>query len=161
MRQLKETNMNESQRLAKELEKALFGEAWYGPSWKEVMAGVSGEAALERPLPKAHTIAEVVAHATTWFEVVDLRLKSETPKVSDEQDWPQVTGLTEGDWSELRERSLDRARTLVETVRGLSPEILEQARPGLSDTWFELISGELQHILYHAGQVGLLKKAVS
>jgi DinB superfamily len=153
--------MNESQRLAKELEKALFGEAWYGPSWKELLAGVSGEAALRRPLPKAHTIAEIVAHATTWFEVVELRLRGETPKVSDEQDWPNVMGLTEGDWSELCARSLAHARALVETVRGISPEILEQPRPGLSDTWFELISGELQHLLYHAGQVGLLKKAVS
>src|SRR4029450_6858123 len=104
--------MNESQRLAKELEKALFGEAWYGPSWKEVLAGVKADAAQERPLPKAHTIAEIAAHATTWFEVVDRRMKGETPKVSDEQDWPKVSGLTEGDWSELCERSQDRARNL-------------------------------------------------
>jgi hypothetical protein len=32
-------------------------------------------------------------------------------------------------------------------------------RPGLDDTWFVLILGELEHMLYHAGQVGLLRKA--
>jgi len=26
-------------------------------------------------------------------------------------------------------------------------------------TWYELVIGELQHVLYHAGQAALLKKA--
>jgi hypothetical protein len=151
--------MNTSERLAAEFEKALFGNAWYGPSWKEVVDGVSGAQSRHRPLPEAHTIAEIVAHATTWFEVVDRRLSGETPTVSDEQDWPRVTDLAEGDWSKLRERSLESGRTLVESVRRFSPERLHELRPGLKDTWFELVSGELQHVLYHAGQVGLLKKA--
>jgi hypothetical protein len=43
----------------------------------------------------------------------------------------------------------------------MSPERLQETRPGLKDTWFELITGELQHVLYHAGQVGLLKKSLS
>jgi len=153
--------MNASEHLARELEKALFGEAWHGPSWREVLDGVIAENAVLRPLPAAHTIAEIVAHATTWFHVVHQRLNGENPQVSDQEDWPNVEGFATGDWSELRERSLARARTLVETVRSMSPERLHETRPGLQDTWFELVSGELQHVLYHAGQVGLLKKATS
>jgi hypothetical protein len=153
--------MNESERLARELEKALFGEAWHGPSWREVTSGVSAAQALARPLAAAHTIAEIVAHASTWFEVVHRRLNGETPQVSDAEDWPLADNLAEGDWSQLRDRSLERGRALVETVRGMSPERLQETRPGLKDTWFELITGELQHVLYHAGQVGLLKKALS
>ena len=151
--------MNDTERLARELEKALFGGAWHGPSWKEVLDGVSDREALHRPIPNAHTIAEIAAHATTWFGVVARRMNGESPQVSDAEDWPSASGLTEGDWSTLRDRSLATARGLVETVRRMSPERLHESRPGLSDTWFELITGELQHVLYHAGQVGLLKKA--
>ena len=151
--------MNETERLALELEKACFGNAWHGPSWKELIGGVSGKDALHRPIAGAHTIAEIVAHATTWFGVVERRMNGESPQVSDAEDWPNVTGLAEGDWSTLRNRSLEQARVLVETVRSMSPERLHQPRPGLTATWFELITGELQHVLYHAGQVGLLKKA--
>ena len=153
--------MNETERLARELEKALFGEAWHGPSWNEVLAGVSGEQACHRPIPNAHTIAEIVAHATTWFEVIKRRINGESPQVSDAEDWPNVAGLAESDWGELRDRSLERARALVETVRRISPERLLESRPGMKDTWFELVIGELQHVLYHAGQVGLLKKVAS
>jgi DinB superfamily len=153
--------MNETERLARELEKAFFGEAWHGPSWTEVLGGVSGEQACHRPIPNAHTIAEIVAHATTWFEVVKRRINGESPQVSDAEDWPNAAGLAESDWSELRDRSLEKARALVETVRRISPERLLESRPGMKDTWFELVIGELQHVLYHAGQVGLLKKAMS
>ena len=151
--------MNASQRLARELEKACFGAAWHGASWSEVMSGLSADAAGARPVPNAHSIAEIVAHASTWFDVVNRRLNGETPQVPSELDWPRVTELTEGDWKQLAERSLLRARALVDTVQSLSPERLLETRPGLEETWFELVSGELQHVLYHAGQVGLLKKA--
>jgi DinB family protein len=151
--------MNETERLARELEKALFGGAWHGPSWSEVLAGVSGAEALHRPIPNAHTIAEIAAHATTWFDVVARRMNGDSPQVSDAEDWPKIAALTEGDWSLFRDRSLETARVLVETVRRISPERLHESRPGLTDTWFELVTGELQHVLYHAGQVGLLKKA--
>lgn len=151
--------MNAALALATELEKALFGGAWHGPSWSEAVSGVSAEASERRPIPEAHTIAEIVAHASKWFEVVNQRLRGENPDVSDAEDWPVAEGLAPGDWELLRDRSLERARTLVETVRRFSPERLHETRPGMKDTWFELILGELQHVLYHAGQVGILKKA--
>ena len=153
--------MNETERLTRELEKSLFGGAWHGPSWSEVLAGVSEADALRRPISNAHTIAEIVAHATTWFGVVARRIEGESPQVSDAEDWPKVASLTEGDWSQLKDRSLETARILVETVRRISPERLVEPRPGMKDTWFELVTGELQHVLYHAGQVGVLRKAAS
>ena len=66
--------MNESERLAGELDKALNGEAWHGPSWREALEGVTPEQALAHPVPGAHSIAEVVRHAATWHDVVRRRL---------------------------------------------------------------------------------------
>jgi hypothetical protein len=34
-----------------------------------------------------------------------------------------------------------------------------EKRPDAEGTWYELAIGELQHVLYHAGQVSLLRKA--
>src|SRR6266496_1112352 len=80
--------MNESERLADQLTRALNGGAWYGPSWREALEGITREAALYRPIPEAHTIAEILLHATTWHDVVRRRLEGESPEVSDTQDWP-------------------------------------------------------------------------
>ena len=151
--------MNESKRLAEQLTKALNGDAWHGPSWREALEGIGRDAAVHRPIPGAHTIAEILQHATTWHDVVRRRLEGESPQVSDAEDWPGVTLQDEGAWSAAVARLFETGRGLAETVDRFPSEKLHDKRPGVDATWYELIIGELQHVLYHAGQVGLLKKA--
>lgn len=151
--------MNESQRLADQLTRALNGDAWHGPSWRETLDGVTREAALYRPIPEAHTIAETVLHATTWHDVVRRRLEGETPEVTDALDWPRPNFSDEAAWSAGVARLFETGKALTETVGRFPAEKLLEKRPGIDDTWYALIIGELQHVLYHGGQVALLKKA--
>ena len=151
--------MNECERLADQLTRALNGDAWHGPSWREALEGITREAALHRPIPEAHTIAEIVLHATTWHDVVRRRLEGESPEVSDAQDWPAASFSDEASWSAAVARLFETGNTLAATVRRFPAGKVHGTRPGVDGTWFELIIGELQHVLYHAGQVGLLKKA--
>ena len=151
--------MNESERLADELGRALNGGAWHGPSWREALDGITREAALNRPIAEAHTIAEILLHATTWHDVVRRRLEGETPEVSDAQDWPAAALTDDAAWSAAVARLFESGSTLTETVRRFPAGTLHEKRPGTDGTWFGLIIGELQHVLYHAGQVALLKKA--
>ncbi len=152
--------MNESERLADQLTRALNGNAWYGPSWREALEGMTREAALYRPIPEAHTIAEILLHAATWHDVVRRRLEGESPEVSDAQDWPPAVFADEAAWRAAVARLFDTGSALVATVGRFPAEKLQEKRPGVDDTWFVLAIGELQHVLYHAGQVSLLKKAV-
>ena len=151
--------MNDSERLADQLKRALNGDAWHGPSWRETLEGVTREAALHRPIPEAHTIAEIVLHATTWHDVVRRRLQGESPDVSDAEDWPAAGFADEAAWSAALARLFETGNALVATVGQFPVKKLHEKRPGVDGDWFELIIGELQHVLYHAGQVTLLKKA--
>lgn len=151
--------MNESERLASELQKALNGEAWHGPSWRELLEGVTREDALERPVAGAHNMAEIVRHVTTWEDVVRRRLEGETPAVSDAEDWPRPDLEGESAWQATIERLFVTSRALCETVARFPVERLQERRPGMDQTWYAMLIGELQHVLYHAGQVSLLKKA--
>lgn len=153
--------MNESERLAAELETALNGGAWHGPSWRELVDGVTRERALHRPIHDAHTIAEIVLHATTWHDVVRRRLDGETPEVSDNEDWLSANLPGDEAWSTAVDRFFETGRALCETVRRFPPGRLHEQRPNLDETWYKLIIGELQHVLYHAGQVGILKKVAA
>ena len=152
--------MNESERLADQIHRALHGNAWHGPSWKEALEGVNREAALHRPIREAHTIGEIVMHAATWHDVVRRRIGGENPDVPDADDWPPGTVTDEAKWSATVARLFETEDALVATVRRFPPGRLQEKRPNVDDTWFGLIIGELQHVLYHAGQVSLLKKAV-
>ena len=151
--------MNESKRLAEQLAKALNGDAWHGPSWRETLEGIDCGAANHRPISGAHSIAEVVQHATTWNDVVRRRLEGESLQVSDAEDWPNVDLAEEGAWTAARARLFETGRGLTEAVARFPAEKLHEKRPGVDGTWHDLIIGQLQHVLYHAGQVGLLRKA--
>lgn len=151
--------MNDSERLADQLKRALTGGAWHGPSWGETLEGITREVALHRPIPEAHTIAEIVLHATTWHDVVRRRLHGESPEISEAEDWPTPAFADEAAWSAAVARLFETGNALVATVSGFPVKKLHEARPGAGGVWFELIIGELQHVLYHAGQVSLLKKA--
>jgi hypothetical protein len=151
--------MNDSKRLAEQIQKALEGGAWHGPSWREALDGVTREAALARPITSAHTIVEIVRHATTWHDVVRRRLNGESPQVSDAEDWPDGPIPDDAAWTKTVLRLLETGDQLRKTVGQFPAERLHDQRPGIEDTWHGLIMGELQHILYHAGQVAILRKA--
>ena len=151
--------MNECERFGEQLTRALNGDAWHGPSWRETLDGITREAAVHRPIPGAHTIAEIVLHATTWHGVVRRRLEGESPEVSDAEDWPATAFSDGAAWSAAVARLLETGASLASTVNRFPVEKLHEKRPGIDGTWYELIVGELQHVLYHAGQVGLLSKA--
>jgi DinB superfamily len=151
--------MNESQRIADQISKALNGDAWHGPSWREILDGVGRDAAVHRPIPEAHSIADVVLHATTWHDVVRRRLQGETPEITDALDWPKASLADEPAWDLVRARLFESGKGLTEIVASFPEAKLLEKRPGVDGTWYELIIGELQHVLYHAGQAALLKKA--
>ncbi len=151
--------MTESARLAAQLDRALEGEAWHGPAWAELLEDVSCRRAASRPIESAHTIAEIVLHSITWHKIVRRRLLGETPRVSAAQDWPDDVPGDEAAWQALVQELLESGRTLSATVAAFPAKRLREPRPAMDETWYDLISGQLQHMLYHAGQVALLKKA--
>jgi len=151
--------MNESGRLADQLNRALNGEAWHGPSWREVLDGVNAQAAVQRPVPNGHSIGEIVLHIVNWHDVVRRRIEGETPDVTDDQDWPRAAFASETEWKATTQRLFDTGRTLSDTIARFPEERLQEERGNNAGTWYQLLIGILQHDLYHAGQVGLLKKA--
>jgi hypothetical protein len=151
--------MNECERLADQFERTLNGNAWYGPSLKENLDGVTREAALARPIGDGHSIAEIVLHMTTWHDVVRRRLQGESPQVSDAEDWPAVALADDAAWKAAAAKALETGNALAATVRAFDPARLTEKRPGTDGSWYHLIAGQLEHVTYHAGQIGLLRKA--
>jgi len=66
--------MEETKRIADQLQRAFEGEAWHGPSLRELLAEVSAEKAASRPLALAHNIWEIVLHVAAWHGGVKRRL---------------------------------------------------------------------------------------
>jgi uncharacterized damage-inducible protein DinB len=151
--------MNDSEFLADQLRRAHTGEAWHGPSLRETLAGVTAEMASARPIATGHTIWELVLHISAWIPAVGRRrLAGEAVELSGAQDWPAPQDASESAWQATL-ASLDReTRALEQTIAHLPEESLEKGVPGRDHSVRFMLEGVVQHHLYHAGQIALLKK---
>jgi uncharacterized damage-inducible protein DinB len=153
--------MSETRRLADQLRRALAGQAWHGPALLELLRDVPADRAGERPVKGAHSIAEIARHVLAWQELVARRLAGEVwREETAAEDWPAASGPQALDWSSLQQRLAQGALSLAEAIEAFPDECLSQTVPGASHTFYGMLHGLVQHHLYHAGQIALLKKAL-
>jgi len=143
--------MRPTERLLDQLNRAFGGEAWYGPALRNLLDGVSEEQAREHPIAGAHSILELVVHVRTWMDVVARRVAtSEQVLTSSVEDWSDLTGTS---WAETLVELENAESRLCDAVARLKDERL--------DEMYEQVIGVLQHNVYHAGQIALIKKALA
>ncbi len=153
--------MSEVERIADQLRRAYEGEAWHGPPLKQILAGVTAEQAARRPVANAHSVWELVLHIAVWESVVSRRLAGEIVQPSPEQDWPPVRDTSEAAWKKALADLEHGHMQLRQSIAALSDARLMDKVPGKDDSVYVLLHGVIQHDLYHAGQIALLKKALS
>jgi uncharacterized damage-inducible protein DinB len=153
--------MSEIERIRDQLKRSHQGEAWHGPSVHEALEGVSAEQAADRPLAETHTIWELVLHMVAWKEVARRRLEGERIEtLPDEEDWPPVSDPGANDW-ERTLRLLEEVQTrLDESISRFDEGRLEDPIPERGQSYYTMLHGLIQHDLYHAGQIVLLRKAI-
>ena len=153
--------MREVIRIGSQLKRSSEGGAWHGPALQELLADVSAEQAASRPLPGAHSIWEIVLHVAAWQSFAARALEG-APAVSDpaaEENWPPVKDTSEAAWREALKHLGDGNKHLREAVRNLGDEDLDEVVAGREYSVYFMLHGVIQHTLYHAGQIALLKKA--
>jgi uncharacterized damage-inducible protein DinB len=155
--------MTEVERILDQLKRAYEGEAWHGPSVREVLAGITAEQAHARPLQNAHSIWELVHHIAVWENVGRRRLTGDRAAIdiSSPEDWPPADDTTEAAWEQAKV-ALDRGhRGLVEAIANVPDSRLDEPIFEGMSTVYVTLHGVIQHDLYHAGQIAMLKKALS
>jgi uncharacterized damage-inducible protein DinB len=151
----------ETHRINSQLKRAQEGEAWHGPSLRELLDGVTAEQAAAKPIPNAHSIWELVNHIIAWEQIARRRLEGEGEMaIPDEINFPPVTDASEATWQATLQ-SLDAShRSLRDGIKKIDDTRLEETTPGTRYSNYVLLHGVIQHDLYHAGQIALLKKAM-
>jgi len=149
--------MTEIERIEDQLRRAFEGEAWHGPSIQELLADVTPVQAAARPLAQAHSIWEIVLHLAAWADVVRRRLEGESIDNPNEGDWPPVKEPSEAAWSKSLEWLKNNHAQLLQTVSRLPSSRLDEPLAGSKWSAYITLHGSIQHYLYHAGQIALLK----
>lgn len=150
--------MTETKRIADQLHRAYHGGAWHGPALRQLLSGVSAKQAAARPLRGAHTIWELVLHITAWKGAVLRRMQGKAVSLSPAKNFPPMPQATTGNWK----RTLDALRAaqndLQRAISALPESRLKKVVPGKRYSLYFMLHGLVQHDLYHAGQIALLKK---
>jgi uncharacterized damage-inducible protein DinB len=151
------------------LRRSFDGDAWHGPSLREVLDGVDAAAATRRPVPNAHSIWELTHHLAAWTREVVRRLRGAVAGMPAEGNWVDASDASEDAWRRLR-ASLDAARDeLLAALAELPADRLDDrvrelqldGSPGGEVTLRLMLVGLAEHNAYHGGQIALLRKALA
>jgi len=152
--------MTETERIADQLRRAFHGDAWHGPSVLEALSEVTAEVAAQRPVAGAHTIWELVHHITAWADIVRRRLERDAFNVTPELDWPPVQETTDAAWNQSVERMKAVESKLRELTLRIPESQLDESADEGAPSRYIVLHGVVQHSLYHAGQIVILKKSL-
>jgi len=152
--------MSEIERITDQLRRAFEGNAWHGPSVREVLEGDTPETATRKVLPEAHTIWEIVLHIAAWEKFVRRRLEGKKVKgPTGAEDWSVVNDPSPAAWRRTIDALVEGHQQLMQAISKMSEAKLNETVPETNFSYYVLLHGVVQHDLYHAGQIALLKKA--
>ena len=155
--------MSETARLADQIRRAFEGDAWHGDSIQELLAGVTADTAAARPVKNAHSIWELVLHIAAWDGAVFRRIGGAAVELTKQQDFPPVRDTSPAAWRQTLSYLEQTHNQLVKAVAAFPDSRLQDQVPGKTEDYYDfyyMFSGIVQHELYHAGQIALLKKAL-
>jgi uncharacterized damage-inducible protein DinB len=125
-----------------------------------LLEGISAEDASQHSVHNVHSIWELVNHIAAWHTIVTHRLAGESPEVTQEMDWPPVWEASEVSWERSLEHLAESHRRVRQAVAKLRDDQLDQKLTAKGDSFYTTLHGLIQHDLYHAGQIAILKKAL-
>jgi uncharacterized damage-inducible protein DinB len=159
--------MTTSEKLSKELEQVLSGDPWYGSPVYEILEKVSFETAYEKPAGSVHNIAAIVLHMLSWTEEVMDRMNGMTAQMPSSGDWPDPGTPDEKKWQQyVNDLKLVNVN-LLGIIQNFPEEQWNEPIPdernrelGTGVSYEELVSGLLQHHVYHSAQIALLTRII-
>ena len=152
--------MNRIELIGDQMQRAYAGEAWHGPSLEELLTGVTVEQALVRPVAGGHSIWELTMHIGAWMSATRRRLSGDPAKLTPQEDWPLIDGGSQAAWQQTLNALEQEHNQLRAAISSVPESSLQNVAPGKDHSVEFMLHGMIQHNLYHAGQIALLKKAL-
>lgn len=134
------------------------GSAWHGPSVMKVIDGIDAPLAFKK-FEKIHTIAELVYHMGIWKKFTAEKLKeNHSFEITEATDWKSFTQTDEEQWREIKNDLVKYHNDLMSELDKISDLKLTDLVNNRPYDYYTLLHGVIQHDIYHAGQISLLKK---
>lgn len=112
--------------LGEQIRKGYSDDPWHGPATAGLLMDVTAREAAAHPIPKAHSVWEIVLHMTAWQNEVRRRLGGKEPDLPEEGDWPEPREISDSAWQEDRDRLETSVAELLKALATLREDDLER-----------------------------------
>ena len=158
-------SITEIERIRDQFRRAFDGEAWHGPSVLSLLQGITAQQAAAHPIAGAHSIWELTLHIAAWERACKRRLEGDPAQLTDAEDWQPIKDTSEAAWETTKRQLIENHGELLDAISKvdesrLNEPIIKEANTPYSSVYVTLHGG-VQHDLYHAGQIAMLKKALA
>ena len=150
--------MTEVGRILDQYDRAMSGEAWHGDNVWSILEAIEWVDAFERPLAERHTIWELVAHMKFWETEVRKRLEGVAALPDEKLNFLAMPEASPENWKRALLEFRDSNNSFRAVVAALNDARLEQPLSAPNKSVYVEVHGVIQHNLYHAGQIALLRK---
>jgi len=147
------------QQIVDDLQRAIEGDSWQGPSIREILDGVTASDAASHPIAGAHSIWELVYHVTAWVRAVHQRVLGNVCEPAGQTDWPPVPDTSDPAWLQAFADLRRAQHELLATLNTLTDDDLSAPVPNRAYDRGHMLRGLAHHHAYHAGQIALLERA--
>lgn len=152
--------MTEIERIIGQMKAAFDGGAWHGPAVMEILRDVDWVVAQSKVIFVSHNIWELVVHLTATSDIIRRRIDGEQAGLDEQDFWPPCAAAAEENWQTAL-ADLDSAESRLQNAVAKFPEgrLDSSLMAGSPNSAYTTFHGHVQHNLYHAGQMALLKKS--
>ena len=144
-----------------EFETIYNGEPWYGKSLMAVIYSADPKNVFKKQKSEGHSAYEITHHLYAWRNLLANRLKGDNAsiEINSKEDWaPLSKEQTTATWKELVKKLEQNQQELIESLTKLNDEELDMDLANTSNSLRTFLNGQIQHDIYHIGQVALAIK---
>jgi len=103
-------------------------------------------------------------HIAAWERACLRRLQGDPAQLTDAEDWEPVNDTSDAAWEQTKQQLIDNHRELLDAISSVDVSRLDESiykDPNIPfSSIYVTLHGVVQHDLYHAGQIAMLKKAL-
>ena len=138
------------------------GEPWFGRSMTSILQEVAPSKAYQKNSKEQHSIYEILQHMLAWRELFVKRLNGDNSisiQLNSALDWPPLpSSQTAENWKKLLTRLSENQQALVQALSQKEDSLLAEEFANSNATLETHLEGNLQHDIYHLGQIAILNK---
>jgi len=119
--------------------------------------------AFKKPGQQSHSAWEIAHHLFAWKDLLVKRLNGQNGvsiDVDSKEDWAPMPKEMNGQWNSLVKQLKQNQEELVTALKKWKDADLDKNFAGTGYSLRTFLNGQIQHDIYHIGQIALVLKSV-